>query len=163
MTRFLGNFTFHQVLRLWDLDERKVVQKYRGHKLGRLTIRPAFGGPAEELVISGSEGNSYLRPEAQRAEFPAMCVHVPTVCERPPSCVCYRFSDAQIYIWHRLWGCMLQQLKGHSAAVNQVAWIQSCGSLCLMSAGDDGVLLLWSAPAQTKSLAGVCPSMAVGA
>lgn len=103
------------VLRLWDLDERKVVQKYRGHKLGRLTIRPAFGGPAEELVISGSE-------------------------------------DAQIYIWHRLWGCMLQQLKGHSAAVNQVVWIHSCGSLCLMSAGDDGVLLLWSAPAKTKSL-----------
>lgn len=96
------------VLRLWDLDERKVVQKYRGHKLGRLTIRPAFGGLAEELVISGSE-------------------------------------DAQIYIWHRLWGCMLQQLKGHAAAVNQVAWIHSCGSLCLMSAGDDGVLLLWSA------------------
>ena len=46
-----------QVLRLWDLDERKMVQKYRGHKLGRLTIRPAFGGPCEELVMSGSEGN----------------------------------------------------------------------------------------------------------
>ena len=39
---------------------------------------------------------------------------------------------------------MLQQLKGHAAAVNQVAWINSCGPVCLLSAGDDGVLLLWS-------------------
>ncbi|KAL8426026.1 hypothetical protein Efla_001944 [Eimeria flavescens] len=111
------------VLRLWDLDERRVVQKYRGHKMGRLALRPAFGGPAEELVISGSEG-----------EFP----------------------HAQIYIWHRLWGCMLQQLRGHAAPVNQVAWLQSRGSLCLISAGDDGVLLLWSAPKKnTQSSLGV--------
>ncbi|CDI85907.1 WD-repeat protein, putative [Eimeria praecox] len=95
------------VLRLWDFDERKVVQKYRGHKVGRLAIRPAFGGAHEELVMTGSE-------------------------------------DAQIYIWHRVWGCMLQQLKGHAAPVNQVAWLTSCGPVCLISAGDDGVLLLWS-------------------
>ncbi|CDJ30667.1 WD-repeat protein, putative [Eimeria mitis] len=95
------------VLRLWDFDERKVVQKYRGHKAGRLAIRPAFGGPHEELVITGSE-------------------------------------DAQIYIWHRFWGCMLQQLKGHASAVNQVAWLHSCGSICMVSAGDDAVVLLWS-------------------
>lgn len=51
---------------------------------------------------------------------------------------------------------MLQQLRGHAAAVNQVAWIHSCGSLCLISAGDDGVLLLWSAPASTtKSILGM--------
>ncbi|CDJ69904.1 WD-repeat protein, putative [Eimeria necatrix] len=97
------------VLRLWDLDERKIVQKYKGHKVGRLAIRPAFGGPREELVISGSE-------------------------------------DAQIYIWHRVWGCMLQQLRGHAAAVNQVAWVNFCNPVCLLSAGDDGVLLLWSLP-----------------
>lgn len=110
----MSTASFPPVLRLWDLDERKVVQKYRGHKLSRLTVRPAFGGPAEEFVISGSE-------------------------------------DAQIYIWHRLWGCMLQQLNGHAAAVNQVAWLHSCGSLCLVSAGDDGVLLLWSSPATASN------------
>ncbi|XP_026191396.1 WD repeat-containing protein DDB_G0349043 [Cyclospora cayetanensis] len=95
------------VLQLWDMDERKTVQNYRGHKLGRLTIRPAFGGHSEEFVISGSE-------------------------------------DAQIYIWHRVWGCMMQQLRGHAAAVNQVAWVHSCNPVCLLSAGDDGAILLWS-------------------
>lgn len=63
-----------KVLRLWDLDERKIVQKYKGHKVGRLAIRPAFGGPREELVISGSEGNLSL---TLRALFGSTMTQVP--------------------------------------------------------------------------------------
>lgn len=38
------------------MDEDRVVQQYRGHRIDRMIIRPAFGGQHEEYVISGSEG-----------------------------------------------------------------------------------------------------------
>mmetsp|Transcript_35390 Transcript_35390/g.87958 ORF Transcript_35390/g.87958 Transcript_35390/m.87958 type:complete len:620 (-) Transcript_35390:32-1891(-) len=43
------------VIRLWDLTERRIVQRYRGHYQGRFVVRSCFGGPQETYVISGSE------------------------------------------------------------------------------------------------------------
>ncbi|GIX64473.1 WD domain, G-beta repeat containing protein, putative [Babesia caballi] len=45
----------YPVIRLWDLDDRRVVQTYRGHREDRYVLKCAFGGPGERFVISGSE------------------------------------------------------------------------------------------------------------
>jgi WD40 repeat protein len=44
-----------QEIRLWDLEERKLVQKYQGHKLTRFVVRACFGGVNQAFVASGSE------------------------------------------------------------------------------------------------------------
>ncbi|GFE54634.1 WD G-beta repeat containing protein [Babesia ovis] len=43
------------VMRLWDLDERRVIQTYRGHREDRYVLKCALGGPKECYVVSGSE------------------------------------------------------------------------------------------------------------
>ncbi|CDR95184.1 WD domain, G-beta repeat containing protein, putative [Babesia bigemina] len=45
----------YPVIRLWDLDERRVIQTYRGHREDRFILRCAFGGPDERFVVNGSE------------------------------------------------------------------------------------------------------------
>ncbi|AFZ81121.1 WD-repeat domain-containing protein [Theileria equi strain WA] len=43
------------VMRLWDIDEKRIVQTYRGHREDRYVLRSAFGGPSESFIVSGSE------------------------------------------------------------------------------------------------------------
>ncbi|GBE61604.1 WD G-beta repeat containing protein [Babesia ovata] len=45
----------YPVMRLWDIDERRVIQTYRGHREDRFILRCAFGGPDERFVVNGSE------------------------------------------------------------------------------------------------------------
>eukprot|EP00371_Babesia_bovis_P001205 XP_001609852.1 WD domain, G-beta repeat containing protein [Babesia bovis T2Bo] len=45
----------YPVMRLWDLDERRIIQTYRGHREERFDLKCAMGGPDEMFVISGSE------------------------------------------------------------------------------------------------------------
>ncbi|KAA8494495.1 WD repeat-containing protein 26 [Porphyridium purpureum] len=41
----------------WDLQERRIVQKYRGQQQVRFVIRSCFGGANQMFVLSGSEDN----------------------------------------------------------------------------------------------------------
>jgi len=60
-------------------------------------------------------------------------------------------EDAQVYIWHRHYGSLLQVLSGHTSTVNAVCW--TLGPLIegafagpwLISAADDGTLRVWGA------------------
>jgi len=54
-------------------------------------------------------------------------------------------EDAQVYIWHRHYGTLLQVLAGHSATVNTVCWVRGAekDTAWLISASDDGTLRVW--------------------
>mmetsp|Transcript_35139 Transcript_35139/g.47990 ORF Transcript_35139/g.47990 Transcript_35139/m.47990 type:complete len:581 (+) Transcript_35139:176-1918(+) len=42
-------------IHLWDLREKKIIQRYTGHKQCRFVIRSCLGGANEGFVLSGSE------------------------------------------------------------------------------------------------------------
>lgn len=46
---------------LMDLETRRIVQRYAGHRGGQYTIRSDLGGANENFVISGSEGECFFR------------------------------------------------------------------------------------------------------
>jgi len=50
----LVNISSHE-LHLWDLQERKLIQKYKGQKQSRYVLRSCFGGVNEAFIASGSE------------------------------------------------------------------------------------------------------------
>ncbi|CAJ1335932.1 unnamed protein product [Effrenium voratum] len=59
-------------------------------------------------------------------------------------------EDAQVYIWHRHYGSLLQVLAGHSATVNTVCWMRGSSGVgaWLISASDDGTLRVWGSEAE---------------
>jgi len=70
-------------------------------------------------------------------------------------------EDAQVYIWHRHYGSLLQVLAGHTAAVNSVCWSSARGEggPWLISTADDHTLRVWSAGSEASSMeAGDAPA-----
>ena len=45
-----------QGVHLWDVNDRSLVQKFRGVTQGFYTIHSCFGGSSQNFVASGSEG-----------------------------------------------------------------------------------------------------------
>ena len=71
------------VIRLWDLTERRVKQRFFGHHQGRFVVRSAFGGPREQFVPSelrfcpgrwwvGGEGGFLLDSQTLEGSFSAV-------------------------------------------------------------------------------------------
>mmetsp|Transcript_25332 Transcript_25332/g.35511 ORF Transcript_25332/g.35511 Transcript_25332/m.35511 type:complete len:534 (-) Transcript_25332:49-1650(-) len=53
----LINVASHE-LHIWDVESKKLVQKFRGHKQSRYVIRSCFGGHNQSFVASGSEDSN---------------------------------------------------------------------------------------------------------
>ena len=47
-------------IHLWDLEKRRVVQKFYGLKQERYIVRSALGGVDDAYVVSGSEGTANI-------------------------------------------------------------------------------------------------------
>ncbi len=47
---------FCKGIHLWDLIDRQLVRKYQGVTQGHYVNHATFGGPNEEFIASGSEG-----------------------------------------------------------------------------------------------------------
>lgn len=59
-SRFLlVNLPQQGAARLFDLQKREFVQRYKGHTGGNFMIRSTFGGADESFVASGSEGRCW--------------------------------------------------------------------------------------------------------
>lgn len=59
-------------------------------------------------------------------------------------------EDAQVYIWHRHYGSLLQVLQGHTSTVNSVCWTHAqdnevTTSSWLISTADDHTIRIWGA------------------
>lgn len=63
-------------------------------------------------------------------------------------------EDAQVYIWHRHYGSLLQVLAGHSATVNTVCWVRGADkdTAWLISASDDGTLRVWGSEEEYREM-----------
>jgi len=84
--QFLANISSSApVIRLWDLTEKRVVQKYLGHYQGRFVVRSCFGGPNEQFVVSGSEDSQiYIWHRHFGSLLEVISGHASTV-----NCVCW--------------------------------------------------------------------------
>ncbi len=45
-----------QGVHLWDLHDKQLVRKYQGVTQGHYVNHATFGGPNDEFIASGSEG-----------------------------------------------------------------------------------------------------------
>lgn len=107
------------VIRLWDINARRVVQRYMGHFQGRFVVRSCFAGAFEEFVISGSEdGQVYIWHRQYGSLLEVIQGHSATV-----NSVCW------------------------CNGISSVNGTAQRSSAFLISASDDSTLKIWSADA----------------
>ena len=109
-------------VQLIDIESAEIVRRFLGQKQGTYVIRSTFGGADENLIISGSEGQSQHHSRHS-------CFFILTVS-----------LDSKVYIWHKENGTLIETLEGHTrGCVNAVAWNLADSSM-FASAGDDKVV-----------------------
>ncbi|KAK1442733.1 wd repeat protein 26-related protein [Babesia gibsoni] len=98
----------HPVLRLWDMDNRRLIQTYHGHREERYVLKPTLGGPDECYVVSGSEDTQiYIWNKLFGTLVAVIAAHSSTVngvaWSITPGAFLYSASDdGQIAIWEPL-------------------------------------------------------------
>ncbi|KAI4276063.1 MAG: hypothetical protein L6R35_006235 [Caloplaca aegaea] len=107
-------------IHLIDIDTAEIIKRFLGQQQGEFVIRSTFGGADQNLVISGSEGETQnivlLAGIAQSDLFT---------------------PDSRIYIWHKENGSLIETLEGHQepGCVNVVAWNPT--DPCMFASGGD--------------------------
>jgi WD40 repeat protein len=113
----LVNLTECQI-QLIDIETTEVIRRFQGQKQSTFIIRSAFGGAAENFVVSGSEGK------------PPDSITLPFRCTDG-------WLDSRIYVWHKENGTLVETLEGHlSGCVNAISWNPADPGM-FASAGDD--------------------------
>ncbi|KAK1938397.1 WD domain, G-beta repeat containing protein [Babesia divergens] len=98
----------HPSLRLWDLDERRLIQTYHGHREERYILKSAMGGPGECYVVSGSEDSQiYIWNKLLGTLISVIGAHSSTVnavaWSTTPNAPLFSASDdGQIAVWEPL-------------------------------------------------------------
>lgn len=117
----LVNMTDNEV-QLIDIETAEIVRRFLGQKQGTFVIRSTFGGADENLIVSGSEGQS-------QHHWSHSYLFILT-----------ESLDSKVYIWHKENGTLIETLEGHiRGCVNAVAWNPADSSM-FASAGDDKVV-----------------------
>ncbi|KAL3487885.1 WD domain protein [Aspergillus germanicus] len=119
----LVNLTECQI-QLIDIETTEVIRRFQGQKQSTFIIRSAFGGAAENFVVSGSEGK------------PPDFITLPLQCTDG-------WLDSRIYVWHKENGTLVETLEGHlSGCVNAISWNPADPGM-FASAGDDCLVKIW--------------------
>ena len=94
---------------LWNLDSRRMEQKYVGHAQGRFIVRSCFGGKEEQFVVCGSEdGKIFVWNKIYGALLASFAAHssvVNTVVWSPnssPDMLMSCGDDRTVRVWGKL-------------------------------------------------------------
>jgi hypothetical protein len=65
---------FVKEIHAWDVETKKLVQKYCGQRQSRFVIRACYGGAKQSFVISGSEGKVFMVYPLMHDRFTSICL-----------------------------------------------------------------------------------------
>jgi len=134
-----------RVIRVWRTDEHALWHSVRGPATGVSALEIAPGG---RLVASGSRAGSISVWSTASARllrsFRAHTGRVTSIAFAPPdrSLLASAGSDGLVKLWDLHATRFARVLRGHGGGVRAVAFAD--GGRRLLSAGDDGVILIWN-------------------
>ncbi|KAG8461351.1 hypothetical protein KFE25_010538 [Diacronema lutheri] len=147
------------ILATHDGQPRLSTAAERSLPVARPVTSCALSSDARQLLVSTASDTVELWDLAQAAEAsePTVCYvghrHARFVVRSAFGGHAERFvlsgsEDAQVYIWNRADGALLEVLAGHSGAVNAVAWSPTQHHV-FASASDDHTIRIWAPKSRT--------------
>jgi len=125
-SRYLLVNTLDGEARLIDLETRETLRKFQAHspKVSSWIIRATLGGANESFVATGSE-----------SEYSLLIISESNLI----------IVDGHIYIWHKEYGQLVEDIEGHKSSCNSVSWNPTNPQM-FASAGDDNSVRMYLYP-----------------